>query len=78
MSEMKDYLVEWSIDITADCPEAAAREALRIQRDSDSWATTFDVIPADGSGEAIQIDVQKLDDEEDLRRHGIPTHEANS
>lgn len=38
------YLVLWSVDINADSPEEAAREALEIQRDSDSTATLFEVI----------------------------------
>ena len=35
------YRVKWEIDIEADSPFAAAREALRIQRDTESTATVF-------------------------------------
>ena len=45
---MPDYLVQWEINITADSPEAAAREALRIQRDPASCATVFNVWDEDG------------------------------
>lgn len=37
------FRVTWEIDIEADSPEDAAREALRIQRDTESIATVFDV-----------------------------------
>ncbi len=38
-----DYTVAWTINITADSPEEAAQEALRIQRDPDSIAHVFDI-----------------------------------
>ena len=41
---MPDYVVRWEIDITADSPREAAKEALEIQRDSQSIAMAFDVI----------------------------------
>lgn len=34
-----DYRVTWDIDVSAEPPEHAAREAMRIQRDPDSLAT---------------------------------------
>jgi hypothetical protein len=37
------YYVKWEIDIYAESHEAAAREALAIQRDPGSIATVFDV-----------------------------------
>jgi hypothetical protein len=37
------YLVKWEIDIDADSPLEAAKEALRIQRDPESIATVFKV-----------------------------------
>jgi hypothetical protein len=37
------YCVRWIIDIDADTPDLAVREALRIQRDPDSIATIFEV-----------------------------------
>ena len=38
-----EYRVIWTIDLEADSPEDAARKALAIQRDPDSWATHFEV-----------------------------------
>jgi hypothetical protein len=37
------YRVTWTIDIDAKSPKAAAKEALRIQRDPESIATHFEV-----------------------------------
>ena len=38
-----EYRVTWEIDVHAKSPRAAAREALRIQRDPESIATVFSV-----------------------------------
>lgn len=37
------FKVRWEIDLAADSPEAAARQALEIQRDPNSLATIFEV-----------------------------------
>lgn len=50
---MNRYLVKWVIDLEADTPEAAAREALRIQRDPDSVATVFEI--HDDEGNYVQL-----------------------
>jgi hypothetical protein len=42
------YRVMWEIDVDANSPAEAAREALRIQRDTESWATVFTVNGPDG------------------------------
>jgi hypothetical protein len=61
MSEKyKSYVVTWEIELDAESPLEAAREAQRIQRDPKSIASVFDV--SDGSGDIERID---LDDEED-------------
>ena len=39
----REFRVRWEIDIDADSPEAAARQALEIQRDPNSLATIFEV-----------------------------------
>jgi len=45
---MTSYKVMWIIDMDAENPREAAREALAIQRDHDSIATHFVVVnPAD-------------------------------
>lgn len=59
---MKSYFVAWYIDIDADSPEDAARQALAIQRDPKSVATVFDVKHA---GASVVIDVEYLDQEEE-------------
>jgi len=40
---MKSYRVNWDIDIDAKSPQDAARQALAIQRDPTSTATSFEV-----------------------------------
>jgi hypothetical protein len=55
-----EYIVEWAIDIDGDSPEAAARKALRIQRDPNSIATVFTVCEkrADGTlGAEVSVDL---------------------
>lgn len=53
------YFIRWEIDIDADTPEAAAREALRIQRDPDSIATVFDVFDEDGVDNRVDLEELK-------------------
>ena len=38
-----EYRVRWEIDIFADSPEEAVKEAVAIQRDSESIANCFEV-----------------------------------
>ena len=59
---MKEFLVRWEIEISAETPEDAAREALRAQRDPDSLATVFEVQERDedGYGDPIRIDVEEI------------------
>ena len=52
---MTDHRVVWEIDIEADTPEDAAKEALLIQRDQGSDATCFTVTDKK-SGKAFEID----------------------
>ncbi len=39
----REFRVRWEIDLDADSPEDAARQALAIQRDLNSLATIFEV-----------------------------------
>lgn len=39
-----NYRVVWMIDVEAESPQEAAAEALKIQRDPTSIATSFDVV----------------------------------
>jgi hypothetical protein len=57
---MTEYLVEWSIEVSADSPEEAARTALAIQRKHDSSATVFNVYAE--NGDPVQIDLTEIDE----------------
>lgn len=55
----REFRVRWEVDLTADSPEAAARQALEIQRDPGFFATIFEVkwrdpdnVDAHGNGSA--------------------------
>ncbi|MHB1826798.1 MAG: hypothetical protein ACYCV6_03770 [Steroidobacteraceae bacterium] len=62
------FRVSWVIDIEADSAEAAAREALRIQRDPQSIATVFTVV-ATKEGAAVSAQSEQVDlTETDQRR----------
>jgi hypothetical protein len=52
---MQEYRVVWRIYVEAETPEAAAREALGVQRDRESWATRFEVY--DERGREVVVDV---------------------
>lgn len=52
----KLYHVIWEIDIYAQSPREAAKEAQGIQQDKDSTATVFDVTGED-SDKAVRIDL---------------------
>ena len=54
--EMTKYTVKWSIHISADSPQEAARKALEIQRDPQSTATVFEVYP-EGTDDPVQINL---------------------
>jgi hypothetical protein len=57
---MPQYTVTWEIEIHAETPEEAAREALAIQRDVNSTATVFHL--CDEGGEACHIDLMEIDE----------------
>jgi spore germination protein YaaH len=50
-----EYTVSWTIELDADTPEDAARQALEIHRDPDSWATHFVVV--DTTGRTHEVDL---------------------
>jgi hypothetical protein len=56
----KEYRVMWEIDIAADSPEEAAREARRIQRDPKALVGAFEVIDRE-DGKDFKIDLDELD-----------------
>ncbi len=45
---MPEYRVKWEVDLIANSPEDAARQALEIQRDLGSVASVFTVTDEDG------------------------------
>ena len=51
--------VKWEVDVEADTPEDASRQALAIQRKPDSTATVFDV--TDESGKTVRVDLDADD-----------------
>ena len=53
---MPEYHVTWEIDLAADSPREAAREALAIQRDPGSIATVFDVTDAAGRTDRVDLE----------------------
>jgi hypothetical protein len=55
---MPEYHVTWEIDLYADSPCEAAKEARAIHRDPDSLATVFDV--TDETGETPRVDLEEL------------------
>ena len=48
--------VRWEIDIDAETPIDAARQALAIQRRPDSTATVFTVLEANGRRATVDLD----------------------
>lgn len=65
MSDQKEYLVTWQIEVYADTPEDAARQALAIQRDSGSLATCFTVAEKTPDGDLFIEDETFVDLEEE-------------
>lgn len=55
---MREYLVEWRIEIDAESEEDAARRALEIQRTPGSTATVFHVTNEEGD-EPVVIDLDQ-------------------
>lgn len=56
-----EYDVRWVIDVTAPDPVSAAREALCIQRDADSWATVFIVTELGEPGAQWRVDLSEAE-----------------
>lgn len=50
-----EYRVTWTIDLCAESPEEAARKALAIHRNPESWATCFEI--RDKHGRFHEIDL---------------------
>lgn len=52
---MPEFRVVWEIDIEADSPQQAAKEALDLQRDKDCICNHFTVIDKDGKRTAVDL-----------------------
>ena len=58
----REYAVTWEIDIEADTPEGAARQALETMRDPESIATVFGVRCPDGHQQDIDLNPEQETD----------------
>ena len=66
---MPDYRVIWEVDVTANHPRDAAREALKMMKDPESEAVVFEVCDLFAGGKwqpGVEIDL--IDDKE--QQHG--------
>jgi hypothetical protein len=52
---MRTFSVNWKIDIVAETPEEAAKQALEIHRDPNSTATVFDVYDDQGNCTCVDL-----------------------
>lgn len=59
---MSDYMVSFEIDVTADNPEEAVKEAWRLLSGKDAMLPVGDAI--EGDGEKTRVDLQELKDKE--------------
>jgi hypothetical protein len=57
---MNSYVVTWEIDLEAETPEDAARQARAAQTRPDTLATVFTVTDVDGN--QTQVDLTELDE----------------
>ena len=56
-----NYRVVWEIDIEANSPEEAARQALEIQRDPGSTAHVFDTWDEGGNHKPVDLSENEND-----------------
>jgi len=54
-----EYRVRWEIDVDAENPVEAARQARAMQVDPSSTANVFDVYLEDGDGEPTHVDLME-------------------
>ena len=68
---LKEYRVQWEVELYATSPRAAAQKALEIQRDPESTASVFDVyrIDLDPDADAARLLAQSAPVRIDLERH---------
>jgi len=56
------YKISWEIELDADNPLAAAKEALEMHRDSNSVSTMF-YVQAEGSKDVFSVDLNEDDED---------------
>jgi hypothetical protein len=74
---MTAYRVNWRIDIEAESPVEAARQALEIHRDLNSTATVFDVYDEEGNYtcvDLLEIEENRMGQTAGGRQDLIETH----
>jgi hypothetical protein len=54
--KQQEYRVRWEIDIDAETPEEAAREARKCIQDPGSIATIFSVVDKDGRETTVDLE----------------------
>ena len=59
---MPEYRIEWSIEVEAESPEAAARLALAIQKDADRSHSSAFVVQGEDPDEPAIIDLAAIDE----------------
>lgn len=69
---MSEYRVTWTVDITADSPRDAARQALEMQRDAESTATVFEVSERGADGAPVSVDLGALHVDYELYATDLP------
>lgn len=65
---MPAYRVIWEIDIDADSPLEAAKQARKYQLDPESTSTIFDI--TDRAGKQTQIDLMTAEDNKETDDEG--------
>ena len=65
---MTSYSVNWQVEIDAESPVEAARQALKIHRDQNSTATVFDIYDEDGN--STHVDLLEIEEEQMSRIAG--------
>lgn len=65
---MPRYLVSWEIDIDADSPREAARQAHEMVRRADTTANVYQVTEHDADGEPIPVDLMEEDNDNEIHR----------
>lgn len=68
---MPEYRIEWSIEVEADDPEAAARLALAIQKDADRSLSSAFMVWGGHPDEPDIIDLAAIDDERAIEDQAV-------